>query len=108
MELGALVAEALLTGAELLEVLGSLGDDVVVELEVDAALAGWWNVLATALQHQVKTMVSNLRLSLMSLEDLSTLPLASVLRSGPCQVQSKKQLTTMLADEAWKERLKVG
>jgi len=33
----ALVAEAVLTGAELPEVAGSLGDDVVKELEVDAA-----------------------------------------------------------------------
>lgn len=33
----ALVAEALLTGAESTEVLGGLGHDAVVELEVDAA-----------------------------------------------------------------------
>jgi len=38
MELGADVALALLLGlAELLEVLGGLGDDIVEELEVDAA-----------------------------------------------------------------------
>lgn len=36
VELGALVAEALLAGAEGAEVLGRLGDDVVKELEVDA------------------------------------------------------------------------
>jgi len=34
------VAEALLAGAESAEVLGGLGDDVVVELEVDAARLG--------------------------------------------------------------------
>lgn len=37
VELGARVAEALLASAESTEVLGRLGDDVVVELEVDAA-----------------------------------------------------------------------
>lgn len=36
------------------------------------------------------------------------LPLASTLISGPVQVQSKKTLMTMLADVAWKERVKVG
>lgn len=40
MELAALVAEALLACAEGAEVLGGLGDDIVEELEVDAALAG--------------------------------------------------------------------
>jgi hypothetical protein len=38
VELGARVAEALLAGAESTEVLGRLGDNVVEELEVDAAL----------------------------------------------------------------------
>ena len=37
MELGARVPEALLAGAEGTEVLGGFGDDVVVEVEVDAA-----------------------------------------------------------------------
>jgi hypothetical protein len=37
VELGVLVAEALLAGAEGAEVLDRLGDDVVEELEVDAA-----------------------------------------------------------------------
>ena len=37
VELGARVAEALLARAEGTEVLGRLGDDVVEELEVDAA-----------------------------------------------------------------------
>lgn len=37
MELGAGVAEALLASAESPEVLGGLGDDIVEELEVDAA-----------------------------------------------------------------------
>jgi hypothetical protein len=37
VELGALVAEALLASAESAEVLSSLGDDIVEELEVDAA-----------------------------------------------------------------------
>ena len=37
MELGALVAEALLAGAEGAEILDRLGDDIVEELEVDAA-----------------------------------------------------------------------
>ena len=41
VELGALVAEALLAGAEGTEVLGRLGDYIVVELEVDAADLGW-------------------------------------------------------------------
>jgi hypothetical protein len=38
MELAALVAEALLASAEGTEVLGGLGDDVVVDVEVDAAV----------------------------------------------------------------------
>jgi hypothetical protein len=38
MELAALVAEALLASAEGTEVLGGLGDDVVVDVEVDAAI----------------------------------------------------------------------
>lgn len=37
MELGVLISEALLLGAESTEVLDGLGDDVVEELEVDAA-----------------------------------------------------------------------
>lgn len=37
VELGVLVAEALLASAEGAEVLDRLGDDIVVELEVDAA-----------------------------------------------------------------------
>jgi hypothetical protein len=40
VELGAGVAEALLAGAESAEVLSGLGDNVVVESEVDAASAG--------------------------------------------------------------------
>ena len=38
VELGGLVAEALLAGAESTEVLSSLGHDVVEQLEVDPAL----------------------------------------------------------------------
>lgn len=41
VELGARVAEALLAGAEGTEVLSRLGDDIVEELEVDAALLIW-------------------------------------------------------------------
>ena len=44
VEGGALVAEALSAGAELTEVLGGLGDDVVVELEADAAVLDWKEV----------------------------------------------------------------
>jgi len=40
VELGAGVAEALLASAESAEVLSGLGDDIVVEGEVDAAVAG--------------------------------------------------------------------
>jgi hypothetical protein len=40
VELGAGVAEALLASAESAEVLSGLGDNVVVEGEVDAAAAG--------------------------------------------------------------------
>ena len=43
VELAARVAEALLAGAEGAEVLDGLGDDVVVELEVDLAGALCWN-----------------------------------------------------------------
>ena len=41
VKLGALVAEALLAGAEGTEVLDRLGDDIVEELEVDAARLIW-------------------------------------------------------------------
>jgi hypothetical protein len=41
VELAALVAKALLAGAESTEVLGRLGDYIVVEVEVDAGLVGW-------------------------------------------------------------------
>ncbi len=37
VELATLVAEAVLAGAESTEVLGGLGDDVIVEFEVDAS-----------------------------------------------------------------------
>lgn len=40
MELGPLVAEALLTSAQSTEVLGRLGDYIVVELEVDSPSLG--------------------------------------------------------------------
>ena len=41
MEGGALVAEALLVGAQLYEVVDRPGDNVVVELEVDASFLGY-------------------------------------------------------------------
>lgn len=41
MELGALVTLALGLGAELSKVLGGPGDNIVVELEVNATLGGW-------------------------------------------------------------------
>jgi hypothetical protein len=40
VELGASVAEALLAGAESAEVLGGLGNNIIVKSEVDAAAAG--------------------------------------------------------------------
>ena len=43
VEFGALVSETLLTGAEGTEILGGLGDYIIVEDEVDAALPGCWN-----------------------------------------------------------------
>merc|ERR1712039_797065 len=46
--------------------------------------------------------------SLISLSVLVTLPEASTVAWGPSQVQSKKTFMTMLADDAWKERAKVG
>jgi hypothetical protein len=45
VKLGALVAEALLAGAESAEVLGSLGNDIVEEIEVDAAGLLWRGLL---------------------------------------------------------------
>lgn len=41
VERGSLVAEAVLSGAELTEVLGGLGDDVVVQVEEDTAALGY-------------------------------------------------------------------
>jgi hypothetical protein len=41
MELAALVSETLLTSAESSEVLGGLGDNVVVEVEVDGAFLSY-------------------------------------------------------------------
>ena len=55
MELGAGVAEALLASAESAEVLSGLGDDIVVEGEVDAAGAGCERGLsARAFLHRCK------------------------------------------------------
>jgi hypothetical protein len=52
VELGAGVAEALLAGAESAEVLSGLGDNIIVEGEVDAAGASCEEVmLAKALLH---------------------------------------------------------
>ena len=47
MELRALISEALRAGAEIEEVLSSFWDDIVVELEVDAALLVCTYVLAS-------------------------------------------------------------
>lgn len=41
MEFGGLVAEAFLAGAESTEVFDSLGDDIIEELEINAAALGW-------------------------------------------------------------------
>ena len=86
VELAALVAEALLAGAEGAEVLGGLGDDVVEELEVDAARASYVADLPSAIELASISYCTILRLSAGSL--LVTLPLASVVSSGPVQVQS--------------------
>jgi hypothetical protein len=48
VEAGALVAEALLASAESLEVGGSLGDDVIKQVEVDAASLGYRRLSAFA------------------------------------------------------------
>ena len=98
MELAALIAEALLAGAEGAEVLGGLGDDVVEQLEVDAAGASYhMSKSASSTFHPLShhnaigklyeaLMGAILRLA--SLSFSTTLPLASHLYSGPVQVQS--------------------
>jgi len=48
VERGPFVAEALLAGAEGTEVLGSLGDYIVVEIEVDSTSVRRWRSLASA------------------------------------------------------------
>lgn len=107
VELAALVAEALLAGAERTEVLGGLGDDVVEELKVDAARALCWISLDPT--RAFDSPCEDVRnLPLISLSVLVTLPEASTVAWGPSQVQSKKTFMTMLADDAWKERAKVG
>lgn len=50
MELGALVSEPLLTGAEGTEVLSSLGNYIVVESEIDPTLVGCSKEETSALQ----------------------------------------------------------
>lgn len=37
MELGASISKSLFTGAKSTEILGSLGDNIIIEIEVDAA-----------------------------------------------------------------------
>jgi len=41
MERAALVSEAMLACAKLTKVLGGFGDDVIVEMELDATSFGW-------------------------------------------------------------------
>ena len=104
VELAALVAVALLAGAEGAEVLGGLGDDIVEELEVDAAGAGCHMPMSACYPSLIHWPSSRqrraasgggrsvLRLSLLSME--VTLPLASQVASGPVQVQSLWQLVS--------------
>ena len=98
VEFAALVAVALLAGAEGAEVLGGLGDDVVEELEVDAAGAGCHMPMSAAVHrssighHQaigeVCSVVAGDGLPFSVLSREVTLPLASHWASGPVQVQS--------------------
>jgi len=100
VELGAGVAEALLASAESAEVLSGLGDNVVVESEVDAAGAGcegvvsalivddgWLLNVAWMTQMDDGEWRGNLRAEFSSLE--MTLPLMSQLNLGPVHWQSK-------------------
>ena len=107
VELGVLVAKALLAGAEGAEVLGRLGDDVVVELEVDAAvLLCRDGTLAIAQRGESATRYSSSgsyssqsRAELgitawrgsspLTAPTLVTLPLLSTVTSGPVQLTSK-------------------
>ena len=74
VELGARVAEALLASAESAEVLDGLGDDVVEELEVDAAGA-----LCMSCQLAACEFMSTMDVRLTSRSVLVGLPLASTL-----------------------------
>lgn len=86
VELAAGVAEALLAGAEGAEVLGGLGDDVVEELEVDAAGAGY-NTSQQLDRHQLDEVGDGLPCS--DLSRLVMLPDWSTWALGPVQEQSK-------------------
>lgn len=107
MELGARVAETLLARAKSAEVLDRLGDDIVKELEVDAAGLVWGG--RSAMRNQSRTERWGMRddeiadiamqtaaadgegmlcLPLTSPVEV-TLPLLSTWTSGPVQVQSK-------------------
>jgi hypothetical protein len=101
VEFAALVAEALLAGAEGTEVLGSLWDNVVKELEVDATgalyhmpkSASSWRLRFHPLNHRhaieyLQQAMEKVVLPLSDLSRLVTLPLASHVASGPVQVQS--------------------
>jgi hypothetical protein len=74
VELGARVAEALLASAESAEVLDGLGDNVVEELEVDAAGA-----LCMSCQLAACELMSTMDVRLTSRSVLVGLPLASTL-----------------------------
>lgn len=54
VELAARVAEALLASAQGTEVLSGLGDNIIEELEVDAARAGWMGEGVSEMDDEVK------------------------------------------------------
>jgi hypothetical protein len=85
VELGARVAEALLARAEGAEVLDRLGDDVVVELKVNAAslLCDGGQRLSAGVAAAVGAGVP------LTEPTLVTLPFWSTVTSGPVQEQSK-------------------
>lgn len=74
VELGARVAEALLARAESTEVLGRLGDDVVEELEVDAALLVWRGALAIDLDERRRDEAAVMEMQFVALEGGAAYP----------------------------------
>lgn len=89
MELGALVAEAFLASAEGTEVLGGLGDHVIVEGEINSAGLVWARSVGLRYDGDVKILNKPASGQGMRSPLTSFVGFEFASRTGPCQVTSK-------------------